>query len=392
MAAFADFGIGNGVLNTVATAFGKGDTQGIRRAVASGFAVLSSIAAVILALFFAIYRFVDWAQVFRVVSPLAHAEAGPALAVFVVCFALNISMDVVQRVQLGLQQGYRYGLWQLSGSAVALIGVLAGIWLRVSLPTLVAAIAGAPVVATSLNTIHFFGFVRPDLRPSLRLVTTETISRIARLGGLFFILQMVVGLAYSADNFVIARTLGAVRVPEYSIPQRLFALISIISSMLVSGLWPAYAEAIASGDLGWVRQTLKRSMWLVFALSSLAAASLLLLSRLLIRWWVGTRIHPPFLLLLGLALWAVADCCGTTFAMFLNGASVMRFQIKVAVAFGTACILLKIILIEKVGVSGVPWATLISYSLLNALPYVLYSKSILKRLTGLHGKTLLADA
>ena len=117
MAAFADFGVGNGVLNTVAKAFGRDDTEGIRNAVSSGFAVLNTIAALLLLSFFAIYRFVNWADFFRVVSPTARSEAGPALAVFAVCFALNISMDVVQRVQLGLQQGYRYGLWQLCGSA-----------------------------------------------------------------------------------------------------------------------------------------------------------------------------------------------------------------------------------------------------------------------------------
>ena len=96
MAAFADFGVGNGVLNTVAQAFGRDDIEGIRKAVSSGFAILNLIAASLLLLFFSIYRFVSWADFFRVVSPQARTEAGPALAVFAVCFALNISMDVVQ--------------------------------------------------------------------------------------------------------------------------------------------------------------------------------------------------------------------------------------------------------------------------------------------------------
>src|ERR1700728_1103599 len=40
MASFADFGVGNGVLNTVAKAFGKDDMVGIRKAISSGFAIL----------------------------------------------------------------------------------------------------------------------------------------------------------------------------------------------------------------------------------------------------------------------------------------------------------------------------------------------------------------
>src|SRR6202042_1779317 len=68
MAAFADFGVGNGVLNTVAQAFGEDDSLGVRRAVSSGFAVLSSIAILLLLSFFSIFRLINWGDFFRVSS------------------------------------------------------------------------------------------------------------------------------------------------------------------------------------------------------------------------------------------------------------------------------------------------------------------------------------
>jgi len=68
----------------------------------------------------------------------------------------------------------------------------------------------------------FFGFVRPICGQAGILSLADVISQIARLGGFFFILQVVVAISYSADNFIIARTLGAASVPEYSIPQRMF--------------------------------------------------------------------------------------------------------------------------------------------------------------------------
>ena len=46
--------------------------------------------------------------------------------VFAFCFALNIPLDLVQRVQLGLQQGFRMNLWQACGSVAGLAGVVAG--------------------------------------------------------------------------------------------------------------------------------------------------------------------------------------------------------------------------------------------------------------------------
>lgn len=380
MAAFADFGVGNGVLNTVSKAFGKDDMEGVRKAVSSGFAVLNTIAVLLLLSFFSIYRFVNWANFFRVYSPQARAESGPALAVFAICFALNISMDVVQRVQLGLQQGYRYGLWQLCGSTAGFIGVLGGIWLHVSLPVLVIAIAGAPIFATALNATHFFGFVRPDLRPSRKLVSRDVISQIARLGGLFFVLQVVVAVSFSADNFIIARTLGAVNVPEYAIPQRMFGLIAMMSGMLIAPLWPAYGEAISRGHMKWVRHTLKTSLLLVLGATSAASFTMLLLSHRLIHWWVGSRIHPPFFLLLGLAIWTVIGCCGDALASFLNGASVIRFQVIVASIFGMVCVITKVVFVHRFGITGVPWATITAYLLLSALPCALYIPSYIRRL------------
>jgi O-antigen/teichoic acid export membrane protein len=380
MAAFADFGVGNGVLNTVSSAFGRDDVEGIRKAISSGFAVLGTIAAALLLLFFLTYGFVSWADFFRVSSAQARAEAGPTLAVFAVCFALNIAMDVVQRVQLGLQQGYRYGLWQLTGSCAAFLGVICAIWLHMGLPMLIVAIAGAPVIATALNVLHFFGYVRPDLRPNVKDVSIDTIVQIGKLGGLFFVLQLVVALSFSADNLIIARVLGAINVPEYSVPQRIFAIVAMLSGMFVAPLWPAYGEAVSRGDIAWVRRTLARSVVLVLAISTVFAVLLLLFSRQLIFWWVGPRIHPTYLLLLGLAVWTVITCCGDAIAVFLNGISIIRFQVTVAAVFGFGCLATKVFFIHQFGITGIPWATVLTYLVLSAGPCIWYVTVLLKRL------------
>ena len=380
MASFADFGIGNGVLNTVANAFGKDDMDGVRKAVSSGFAVLSSIAILLLLFFFSIFRSINWGDFFRVASPQARLEAGPALAVFATCFALNISMDVVQRVQLGLQQGYRSSLWQLCGSTMGFIGVLCGIWLHVSLPVLVVAVAGAPLFATALNTIFFFGLARPDLRPSWKLVSREVIVQIAKLGGLFFVLQVVVAASFSADNFIIARTLGAVNVPEYSIPQRMFALIGVLLATLLAPLWPAYGEAVSRSDIAWVRRTLARSLLVVLLVSCMASSLLLVLAPRLIYWWVGYGIHPPFMLLLGLAIWSVLECCSNALGAFLNGAAAISFQICVSVVFGVVCVTAKVLLVRNFGYAAVPWSTIISCVLVQVIPWITFVPRFLDNL------------
>jgi O-antigen/teichoic acid export membrane protein len=382
MAGFADFGIGNGVLNTVSTAFGKDDLEGIRRAISSGFAVMTAISAGLLVLFFLGYRFVSWANLFRVTSVQGRAEAGPAMAVFAICFALNIPLDIVQRVQLGLQQGFRTNLWQVISSVMALVSVLAAIHLRLGLPALVLAFAGAPILGTALNALYFFGISRRDLLPQRHLVSSEVISTITRLGGLFFVLQLVAAISFSVDNFIVARTLGASDVAMFSIPQRLFTVIAIPVTMLLVPFWPAYGEASSRGDITWIRRTLARTLLGVFALTSVASAALLLAANRIILWWVGPQIHPPFALMLGFAVWTVISCCSSTLGVFLNGASIVRFQVVTTGIFGIGCLAIKILFARRYGVIGVPWATTLAFAILSIPPYIWYVPRLLKKMAG----------
>jgi O-antigen/teichoic acid export membrane protein len=378
MAAFADFGIGNGVLSTVAKAFGRDDRKGIREAISSGFAVLSSIAAVLLLSFFTIYRFIPWADFFRVVSPEARSEAGPALAIFAVCFALNISMDVVQRAQLGLQEGYRYGLWQLCGSILGFIGVLTGIWFHVNLPTLVIAIAGAPVFATTLNAVHFFGFFRPDLRPNWHFVSRDVIVQIARLGALFFILQLAVSISYSSDNIVLTRILGPLAVAQYAVPSRLFSLIAIVTSFMTTPLWPAYGEALERRDHLWIRRTLYRSLVLVTGVSIVLSAALVAFGHRIIHIWVGSSINPPLMLLAALGISSVLCAVASTIGMFLNGLSVVRFQVILAIVGSIANVLISVYLTRRIGIPGVVYGTILSQFFIGFVPYYVFVRRYIK--------------
>ena len=380
MATFADFGIGNGVVNSVATAHGRNDLGGIRRAISSGFAVLGGIGLVLVGLFASTFAWVRWADVFRVTSEQARAEAGPALMVFAVCFALNIPFDLVQRAQLGLQEGFRTNMWQACGSLVGLAGVVTAVRMHTGLPVLVAAFAGAPVVATMLNSLQFFVFSRPDLRPRFRFVSREALRSIAKIGTLFFVLQFVTAISFSADNFIIARTLGAESVAPYSIPQKMFSLISMMVAMLITPLWPAYGEAISRGDTDWVRRTLGRSLVAVSGVAMVTSVSILVTAHRLISWWISPSMSPPFILLLGFAAWTVVECCGSTIAMFLNGAGIMRFQIVVASLFGICCLGVKIYLAHRFGSVALPWATLLTYVPIVGMSFAIYVPRALERL------------
>ena len=171
MLSFADLGMGNGLLNAVAQANGRDDRAAIRGLVSSAYAALTAVAVAMGIIAATVYPFVPWPKLFNVQSELAAHEAGPAMAAFFACFALNIPFGVVQRVQTGLQQGFRSGLWQCGASLLSLAALLAAIRMEASLPVLVLALLAVPLAINAANAAFFFGVAARDLLPAVRYVT-----------------------------------------------------------------------------------------------------------------------------------------------------------------------------------------------------------------------------
>ena len=377
---FADLGLGNGLLNAISDADGRGDRDAAASHVSSGFYMLSGFAALLGLVFTLCYPFVPWPRVFNVTSDLAVREAGPAMAMMAGCFLLSVPLMIVSRVQLGYQEGFAASLWTAAGSLVSLAALLIAVEYGAGLPWLVAALAGAPLLVTFVNGVVVFGWQRPYLLPRPALFTLEGGKRLIRIGLLYLVLQVIISMAFTADNIVAAQVLGAESVAQYSVPMRLFSVPITFVMMVLSPLWPAYGEAQARRDLPWIRRTLRRSILLAAAVSVPAALLLALAHRPLIRLWVGPQIQPTFWLIFGIAAWTVIGSIGNALAMFLNGLHVFRFQVIIGFAMAIANLALSIALARTIGLPGVIWGTVISYGLLSIVPCWIYIPRMLARL------------
>jgi O-antigen/teichoic acid export membrane protein len=379
--ALADLGMGNGLLNAVSEANGKDDREAARRYVSSAFFVLFAIALSLGALFAVIYPRIPWTHVFNVSTPQAVAEAGPSMAVFVGCFLAGIPLSVARQAQNGYQEGFATNFWIGFGNLCGLCGVVLAIQLEAGLPWLVLALAGAPTLALFMNSVVLFTQQRPWLWPRLKNAKFSAAIRISKIGALFFVLQIAVAVAYYSDNIVVARIFGAEEVAQYAVPFELFMFAPVFLSLILIPLWPAYGEAIARGDVAWVKTTLLRSCAIAALVNVPVAVFLVVFGTQVVHLWVGPEITPSFMLRLGLGLWIVLFGISGPLAYLLNGANVVRFQVICAMLMASANVAFSIILAHLIGLPGVIFGTVAAQLLFILIPSTFYIPRLLSSIS-----------
>jgi len=356
---FADLGVGNGVGNAVAFAMGRSDYGAVKRSLASGLLILLAVAVILSVVLVVAFPHVPWPKLYNITSKLATSEAGPASLVLAACFLCSMPLGVVQRAQVGLQEGARYSVWLGAGSLLSLVGLVAATRLHVGLPGLVMAVAGVPVILQAVNFLHYFGFVKPELRPLYSDVDYRIAASLLRVGVGFFVLQLAYVVTTSGDFLIASHILGVASVTQLSIAQRGFFVGPMLAAMLTGPLWAAYGEAMTRGDKRWIAVTLRRSVVTSSVVSAGISATLLAFSEPIFHRWVGAAHVPAPSLCIPLVLSGIVGSATGAGIMLLLGTGMIWEQLPFSIAAMLLGILAKIVLCRAFGLNGLAWATVL---------------------------------
>lgn len=355
--ALGDLGVGFALVNLVATAVGRDDRAAVRQAIAMAVALSTAMALVLTAFLLAAYTWVDWPAWFNLPADTAHAP-GLAVLTYAACRLLLLPLGVAGKLRAGLQQNFVNNVCDAAGVLLS-VGFFFVAWhLGAGLPLLLLASGAGPVIAAIGN---WLGFAGRGVVPRMRDLEMTCMWPMLRLGVLFFVLNLATLLSSAGDNMVAVRLLGPTATAELAIANKIIMVGQAVLGVALMPLWPAFTEAIARRDGLWIRRAL------LFSFAASGAAGLLLSILFLcganwaIALWLKSDVSLPADLLFANAAWLVLQALGVVAAMFLNGASVVRFQIVQALCFGVVAFGLKLILAPRLGSAGIVWATDIAY-------------------------------
>lgn len=375
----ADLGLGNGLLNIASAARANDDRATLITTVSTAFFMLVATATVVGTVSLALVVFLDLGTLLNVQGRLA-IEVGFAAAIFFGLVAIGIPLSVTERLRLAYQEGWVNSAAAVLGALLGLAGLLLAVWLQLSFPLLVLAVASGPILALALNAAHFFRR-RDWMAPRPGRMNRLAGKRLITTGAMFFALQLSFAVTTQSDVIVAASVVGPEEAAIYAVTLRVAMFVPTLIAMYLFNLWPAYTEAIARGDMAWVSATLRRSILLAGGIASGAAIALVVFGDWVIRTWTGGAISTPSALLIGAALWVVLSATFNAVGTFLNAASVLRFQAVTAAITAPTSVVLSVIFARSYGISGIVFGTVIAYFVCTALPASVVLPRVLRRLS-----------
>lgn len=353
---FADLGLGAGLMTLLPGALGKGDRALAREYVSSAYFALILITGVAL---ICIWSPLDWAGL---VGAGNSNEIGQIVRFTFSGFALNIVALLVGRVQQAVQSVARSYLWQALGSASSLGGLCLISFLGVRGSIFVAVAALTPPLVGILNTLVFFGSSGRYLLPSRQSFRWSTALSLIRFGSKFLLIWLMMSVSLGTDAWVIGQAIGLESVPAYAIPARVFAVLGTVVTMITMPLWPVGASAFASGDIVWIRTTVRKMTVICPALSGILSATAVLVGPAVFSWWLKGEISVDTTLLVGLALWNFSQSLAGPALSVQNAAGLLRPQL-VAYAFMLVTVPVKWYVVRLFGSDWAPYVNLFTYGL-----------------------------
>lgn len=317
---FTDLGVAMALQQALSEAWAHGDDDTLRRVYASGARLLALLGLGWLVVCVP----AAWALGEHVlVSPGGVDNAKACWIVVAACLAAGVPLSAGNRLAVALQLGWIAAFW----TALTSVATLVAAWLL--------ARAGAHPGALTYVVLLSAGQLAPGLICGLHIPrrlgwrgrSTAEWNEMHRLrrAALPFASQNLAGaLLQAATPWAFARFGGYAANAAFAILQRLFGLAQQAHALLLSPIWPAYAEAQIRHDRTWISRMFRYSLFVTFPVVAGVLLAAAMLPWILPLWLGKHALIPPAGITWPVVLWFLTAIVGQPLVLLLLGLG--RFQ------------------------------------------------------------------
>ena len=163
------------------------------------------------------------------------------------------------------------------------------------------------------------------------------------------------------DTFIVARTCSLEDAAPYSIIYKLASVVSGVVGVLSTPLWGANGEAIARGDIDWVKRNTKRMSLMMGGITLFTTMMLLVFAKFIFRIWMGSDFVFSYHSLVWICVLQVLFSFISPWFMVLNAYGIVKKQILLFSIYTPLAFVLKYYLAMRWGIWAIPMVGAVLY-------------------------------
>jgi O-antigen/teichoic acid export membrane protein len=380
---FFDVGLTHGLRNRFAEAKAKEDFSLAQVYVSTTYAILLIIFSITWIIFLIANQFLNWPKILNI--PVYMQQEISTLAIIVFSyFCLQFVLKVVSTILIASQQPAKSSLIDLSSQVISLIIVFILVkTTEGSLIKLWIALCASPILVLLFANIFLFKGAFKQYKPILSKVKFSYGKQLFNLGIKFFVIQIAVIIQYESTLFLIAHYYTTSQVTSYNIAYKYFGVLQMGFMILIGPFWSGVTDAYNSGDISWIRNTVKKYLLILIAFI-LAGFIMLFFATTIYNLWIGKGIvYVSFSISLLCLIFFSTGMFASIFVFAMNGIGALKIQFFSSLLSSAVFFTLSLVLIKHfhIGVEAI----LISAILSNFYGYIVapfqYYQIFIKRST-----------
>lgn len=372
---FLDIGFTNGLKNKLAEAIALKEWERGKALVSTTYIVMILIFIPLCILSVIFIPHINWA-LFLNVNPIYNNDIIDAMYVLVVCFCCQMILNVLTAAVAAFQKVALSSSFVVIGHFFSLIIIF---FLKEfcppSLMALAFAIASMPIIVILLASFFFYSGKFQRIAPSIKSYERKYVKDIWGLGAKFFLIQIQMLILYQSTNVLISKVSGPEDVTAYNISYKYIGIATMVYTILIQPLWPAFTDAYTKKDFTWMKSIYSK-MCKVYVVCNLVILCMVAVSPIAYNLWIGDKTNIPLLMTCSVAIYVMIHAWDSLQVNIINGIGAIRLQTYVTLIGLLFHIPISLFLAQYLGAIGV----VTSMMIINFIYLIIFTIQINKLL------------
>ena len=374
-----DLGIGNGLRNNLVESISKNDTESTKKYISSAYILLGVITIGLIVISFFLFPFLNWNKILNITTIQIDQKSlllviriifiGILLQFFLrlinsILFALQKSAitNLLTLISVGLQVGYLF-IGKTGNLMTDLINLA---WVQVITVNI-------PLLITTI--IIFSKNLRKSL-PSIKFYNTKVAVNVLKLGGSFFILQIMYMIIYTTNEYFLTYFFGSSCVVDYQIYMKLFSIFGSLFAIALIPIWSAVTKAFVEKNIEWIIK-LNKFLYFFGLVAALFQLALIPFLQPILNIWLHEKtITVNYFYAVVFALYSSVYIWISINSTIANGLSELKTQ-KITYSFA---VIFKIVMIIVLSSFFKNWIMVLVISIISLIPYCIWQPIKIRKL------------